>query len=358
MHLENFLTPQDIRVGHGHLAVETARAQQCGIQHIGPVGCGDQDHAFVCFEAIHFHKQLVQGLLALVIAATQAGAAMAADRVNFIDENDAGCVFLALFEHIPDTACADTNEHLDEIRTRNCEEGHVRLASDGSRQQRLAGTRRAHQQTASRDLAAKALKFLGIPKEFDDLLQFELRLVDTRNIVECYAPRLFGQQLGFRLAEAHRLAATALHLAHKKYPDANEKQEGEISQENIHQRSRTAVIFIDLEAHAALAQRFNQRIVTSRRPGEKFPRAVLVMSFDTGALDDNVVYFAGIDRLKEIRIWDFLFGLHPRISVEEAKQCDQQNDDKYPDCQISTKQIHLCDPSIAGLNPPYDTPAR
>jgi hypothetical protein len=40
-------------------------------------------------------RQLVERLLALVVTAAEAGAAMAADRVDFIDEDDAGRVLLA-----------------------------------------------------------------------------------------------------------------------------------------------------------------------------------------------------------------------------------------------------------------------
>jgi len=43
----------------------------------------------------HLDQQLVQGLLALVIAATEAGAAMAANGVDFVDEMMQGAFFLA-----------------------------------------------------------------------------------------------------------------------------------------------------------------------------------------------------------------------------------------------------------------------
>jgi len=54
-----------------------------------------KDHAVVRLEAVHLDQELVQGLLALVVAPAQAGAAMAADRVDLIDEDDAGRVSLA-----------------------------------------------------------------------------------------------------------------------------------------------------------------------------------------------------------------------------------------------------------------------
>jgi hypothetical protein len=41
-------------------------------------------------------EQLVDGLLALVVAASHAGAALAAHRVNLIDEDDAGGLGLGL----------------------------------------------------------------------------------------------------------------------------------------------------------------------------------------------------------------------------------------------------------------------
>jgi len=66
-----------------NLAVETARAQQRGIEHIGPVSGGDQDHALIGLEAIHLDQQLIQRLFAFVIAATEAGATMAPDPRRF-----------------------------------------------------------------------------------------------------------------------------------------------------------------------------------------------------------------------------------------------------------------------------------
>jgi energy-converting hydrogenase Eha subunit H len=54
----------------------------------------------VGFKAIHFHQQLVQRLLALVVAAAHAGAALTTDSVDFVDEDDAGRLLLGLLEHV------------------------------------------------------------------------------------------------------------------------------------------------------------------------------------------------------------------------------------------------------------------
>ena len=89
MHLEDLLAPDDVGVRHDDLPVEAARAEQRRVEHVGTVGGGDQDDALVRLEAIHLDEQLVQRLLALVIAAAEAGAAMPPDGVDFVDEDDA-----------------------------------------------------------------------------------------------------------------------------------------------------------------------------------------------------------------------------------------------------------------------------
>ena len=145
MNLEDLLPAQDVRIGHNDLTVEAARPQQRRIQNVGTVGGGDQDDALIGLEPVHFHQQLIERLFALVIAAAKPGAAMASNGIDFIDENDAGRVLLALFEHIADAAGADADEHLDEVGTGNGEERYIRFAGDGARQQRFAGARRPDQ---------------------------------------------------------------------------------------------------------------------------------------------------------------------------------------------------------------------
>src|SRR3546814_20805769 len=95
------------------------------------------------------------------------------------------------------------------------------------RSQRLAGARRADQQTALRDLAAEALELLRVAQELDDLLQLLLGLVSAGDVVEGDATDLLGQQARLRLAEADGLAAAPLHLAHEEAPHADQHQHGQ-----------------------------------------------------------------------------------------------------------------------------------
>ena len=149
---------------------------------------------------------------------------MAADRVDFVDEDDARRVLLGLLEHVAHAARADADEHFDEVRTRNGEEGHVGFARDRARDQGLAGAGRADQQYTARNLAAQPLELAGVAQELDDLRQIGLGLVDASDVLEGDATVRLGQKLGAALAEPHRLAAAGLHLAKEENPHADQEQ--------------------------------------------------------------------------------------------------------------------------------------
>ena len=176
----------------------------------------------------------VQRLLALVVSAAQACATMAADGVDFIDEDDAGRVLLALFEQVANAARADADEHLDEVGTGNGEERHVGFAGDGAREQSLAGSRRPDEQHALGNAAAELLELLRIFQEVDDFLQLFLGLVDSGDVLERGLLLLRGQQARAGLAEAQGLVSAGLHLAHHENPDAERISEGQRVESDAH----------------------------------------------------------------------------------------------------------------------------
>ncbi len=236
--------------------------KQRGIEHVGAVGRGDEDDALVRLEAVHLDQELVQRLLALVIAAAKTRAAMPANRVDFVDEDDARRVLLRLLEHVADTARANAHEHFHEVGARDGEERHVGLAGDGAGQKRLAGAGRADQERAARDAPAKPLEFLWIAQELDDFLQIVLGLVHARHVVKGYAALLLGQKLCLRLAETERPAAARLHLAHEEHPDRDQKQHREPIHEHAKQRRHVLGCGLRFEAHVLVVQALNEiRIV-------------------------------------------------------------------------------------------------
>jgi hypothetical protein len=102
---------------------------QRGVEHVGPVGRGDDDDAVARVEAVHLDEDGVERLLALVVPAlAEPAAAPATDRVDLVEEDDAGRRVLGLLEQVAHAARADADEHLDEVRARDREERHVGLA--------------------------------------------------------------------------------------------------------------------------------------------------------------------------------------------------------------------------------------
>src|SRR5205085_7040943 len=129
-------------------------------------------------------------------------------------------------EHVADSARADANEHLDEVRTRNGEERNASLTRDGAREKRLAGAGRANQKRALRNLAAEPGELAWILQIFDDLLELFAGLVDAGHVLEGDSALLLGQHSGAALAEAHRArAGVLLHLAHDEEADSEDEQE-------------------------------------------------------------------------------------------------------------------------------------
>src|SRR2546421_5496675 len=116
VNLENGQAPIPVRSLYCHTAVEATWAQERFVQPIGPVGRCDDHNCLVCIKAIHFHQQLVQGLLSLVVT-IDAASTLPTHGINFVDEDDARSRLLGLVEEITHTACADTDQHLDKLRT-------------------------------------------------------------------------------------------------------------------------------------------------------------------------------------------------------------------------------------------------
>ena len=225
VNLENAHAPVDIGPRHHHAAVKASGPQQRRVQHVRAVGGRHQDDPFIRFKPVHLDQQLVQGLLALVVPAAKPCSAMPADGVNFINEDDARGVFLALIEQVAHAAGAHAHKHFHKIRAADGKERNVGFPGDGARQQGFSGAGRTDQQHPFRDAPAELLKFLRIAQEFDDLLQLFLGFIHAGNIFEGDFFLLRGKQPGAALPERQRLVPARLHLAHHENPEPDDQQE-------------------------------------------------------------------------------------------------------------------------------------
>ncbi len=234
------------------LPVEPSGAQERGIQDVGPVRCGHQDHRRTLIEAVHLDQELVQRLLSLVVTAAEARASMAADRVDLVDEDDRRRAGLRLLEEVAHACRAHPHEHLDEVRAADREEGHARLAGDGTGEQRLAGPRRAEQQHSSRDLRTHGLELGRVLEVLLDLFQLLDGLVHTRDVFERGLGLVLAHRLMATATELHHAASAALRAVHHPQEQPREQQD----REDVDQETDELVRFLclGLRRHTRLSE--------------------------------------------------------------------------------------------------------
>ena len=260
VHLEDRLAALEVGAVDDDLAVEATGPQQGGVEDVGPVGGGDEDHAGAGVEAVHLDEQLVERLLALVVAAAEAGAAVAADGVDLVHEDDRRGGLLGLLEQVAHPAGADADEHLDEVGAGDREERHAGLAGHGPGQQRLAGAGRAVEQHALGDLGADGLEPGRGLEELLDLLELLDGLVAAGDVGEGDLRLVLGHLPGLGLAELHDPAAAALH----RVEDEQEQPEQQDHRQEAEQQRRPdgVLLLVDLEVDRR-AWRRRARVVSS-----------------------------------------------------------------------------------------------
>ena len=110
------MDPQDrlstcpIGEADGHLPIEAPGAQEGRVEHVGAVRCRDDDDVRVGVEAIHLDEEMVERLLPLVVAATEARPTLPSDGIDLVDEHDRRGGRLCLREQVADPARADAHE--------------------------------------------------------------------------------------------------------------------------------------------------------------------------------------------------------------------------------------------------------
>lgn len=77
------------------LVCRTGLTQQCRIKYVRTVGSRNDDHTHIAFETIHLDQQLVQGLFTFIVSTSQPGTALTPNRIDLVDEDDAGCMLFA-----------------------------------------------------------------------------------------------------------------------------------------------------------------------------------------------------------------------------------------------------------------------
>mmetsp|Transcript_39127 Transcript_39127/g.61569 ORF Transcript_39127/g.61569 Transcript_39127/m.61569 type:complete len:482 (+) Transcript_39127:648-2093(+) len=232
VHLQDLFPSLDVRQPHGHAAIEAPRPQQGVVQDVGTIGGGHHDDSAVPFEAVHLCQDLIQGLLALIVATAHAGAALPADGVDLIDEDDAGRLLLGLLEDITDPGGTNAHKQLNKLGGRRLDKRHTGLAGQGLGHQGLSRTWWSGQENAPRDLGAHLDEAFRGLQEVHDLHELFLGLVDARHVFELHACLWLNHNLSLALiAEARdSAAATATGAKEQQAPD-DQQREGDVTQD-------------------------------------------------------------------------------------------------------------------------------
>ena len=97
------------------LAVEATGTEERGIEDVGTVGRRHHHDAFGGLEAVHLGEHLVERLLTLVVPTAEARAALAADGVELVDEDDRRRLLAGGLEQVAHARRAHAHEHLHEV---------------------------------------------------------------------------------------------------------------------------------------------------------------------------------------------------------------------------------------------------
>ena len=224
MHLEDRLSALEIRGLDGDLAVKAAGAQQRRVEDVGAVRGGDQDDVGALIEAVHLDEELVQGLLAFVVAAADAAAAVAAHGVDLVDEDDGRRVLLGALEELAHARGTHAHVEFHELRAGDREEGGLRLTGNGLGQQGLTSSGRTVEQNAARDARAHLVELVGGCQELANLLEFFHGLVLTGDVREGDVRAFLVELLSARGRETAHHPRTR-HGAHDEVERAHEDQQ-------------------------------------------------------------------------------------------------------------------------------------
>ena len=129
-----------------------------------------------------------------------------------------------------------------------------------------------------------------------------LGLVDAGDVLEGDAAMRLGEQLRLRLAEAERLAAGPLHLAHEEDPHGEDQEHREPGDQHADQRLAALGRRLGGDRDAAVLEALDE-VGILRREGLE-GAAVGVDAGDLLAGDDDVADLALVDVGQELRIGD------------------------------------------------------
>src|SRR3989344_3821794 len=247
MNLQDFLARLQLPLVDEDAPIEPTGTKQRDIEHIGSVCRRHHNHIRLWIKAVHLGEDLVQRLFALVVpAAETCPTALAADCIDFVDEDDAGGITLCAVKKIADAAGADADEHLHKLRSRDAEERHFRLSRDPPRKKSFSGARCADEENTTRNFSSDSRVLFGEFEKINDFDQFFLGLITTGYIIKIrlHSFRICNASSGFAESKSRILRAGDIPKQPKE-PSENEDKEENIRENRKEQILRLGILHSD-----------------------------------------------------------------------------------------------------------------
>jgi hypothetical protein len=168
--------------------------------------------------------------------------------------------------------------------------------------------------------------FCGSRRNSTISLQVFLGFVDAGDVLEGDAALRLVEQLGLRLAEAHRLAGAALHLTDEEHPDANDEKHRQPIEQHAEQRHAVVGLGVGRVDVVLAEQRPQRRVVARHHRGKRRVVAQLALGFvtlDGDFLDVALLHFGQEGRIAERRRGSSLVRPLKQIEQEHQEQRDQ-----------------------------------
>lgn len=185
MYLQDLVPLYRVRQWDVHFSVKAARPKQCWIQRIGQIGRRDDHYLLILQETIHLIQQLIQRLLLFPHTVHASLVSLAAESVNFVDEDHHGRIITTcLPEQISHLFGSETDIDLHKLTSGRDNEWDLGLSRSRFGDKGLARARWTVQQDTFGHAYAHFLIVLGGLDVIYDLQNGILGLFAATNIAE------------------------------------------------------------------------------------------------------------------------------------------------------------------------------
>ena len=261
------------------------------------------------------------------MATAEARTTVTTDRIDLVNEDDAGRLLLGLVEHVAHARCTDTYEHLNEVGTGDREKRDLGFACNGLRQQRFTRSWRADHQHAARNAPAEPLELAWIAQELNEFMHVVLRFIDTGHIGKRGLDLVVRKQPGLALAKCHRATApagAALHLAHEQHEHRDDDEDREAGDQQLHP---DALLFrqFGAELHLMRGKVIDELRIIHRGPIRDELTTGRPLATDHRALKRHLGDLLVTNSRQKLRIAEFI-GLRLRAEVGEHCHQNRGND--------------------------------